>query len=228
MKEFLRNLHLNTGFKHRILMHRITEVFISSFITPHRLRLRPVPLASLATNPDTQIVLTNLPMNRNDSPYDDVAPVCLLAVSKQARRVLEIGTCRGRTTLSLALNLPSAAIVTYDIAPNAGAYLRGHPLAARIEMRVKDIHTDVARLRSEPPYDFIYVDGDHMGENPRRDSELAFSLLAPKGMIVWHDYANWGWALGLNTVPETLAEFARTRDIVAIERTVLAAYQGTA
>jgi len=228
MREFLRNLHLNTGFKRRILMHPVTEAFITACITSRRLRLRRVPLASLVPNPNTQIVLQNLPMNRADSPFDDIAAVCLLAVSRQPRRVLEIGTCRGRTTLSLAMNLPDAALITYDIDPKAGEYIHGHPLEHRIDLRLKDIHADTEKLRAEPPFDFIYVDGDHMGQNPRRDSDLAFNLLAPAGMIVWHDYANWGWALGLNTVPETLAALAETRDIVAIERTVLAAYENKA
>jgi len=36
--------------------------------------------------------------------------------------------------------------------------------------------------------DFIFVDADHSFEAVRNDTQNAFSMLATKGVIVWHDY----------------------------------------
>jgi hypothetical protein len=37
--------------------------------------------------------------------------------------------------------------------------------------------------------DFVFVDGDHRYEGVKADTGKAFEVLAPGGMIVWHDYA---------------------------------------
>ncbi len=224
MRHYLNKLRLNLGIKRRILNHPVTNQIVASFITPRRLKLRSVPLVSLLP-PGQQILLQALPFTPWDTPFNDLVPLCFLACSVRPKRILEIGTACGRATLSLALNNPAATVVSYDINPSAGAYIKGHPLASRIELRLMDVHQDVGKLRSEPPFDFIFIDGDHAEQAVRRDSELAFSVLAPQGMICWHDYANCNWLLGLYAVPEVLADLAKTRDIVSIEGSTLAVFR---
>ncbi len=225
MRDLLRHIRLNTGIKRKILTHPLTEMIVACWIKPHRLTLPVVPLSSLLRESGLQITLQQLHLTQSDSPYNDVVPLCFLAASLHPRRILEIGTGRGTTTAILALNHPNATIVTYDINPAAHENLRKSPLASRIDMRLIDIHQDLERLRAEPPFDFIFVDGEHLESSVRRDSELAFSLLAPKGMIVWHDYSNSGWLLGYNGVAEALADFAKTYKLATIEGTVLAVYK---
>ncbi len=52
-------------------------------------------------------------------------------------------------------------------------------------------------------------------------------LLAPKGVFVWHDYANWGRFSKKNGVPEFLHELARSLPIAALGGSWLAAYSPT-
>src|SRR6266498_1870704 len=50
-----------------------------------------------------------------DAPLADLILVLNLAKGRQAKRILEVGTYRARTTYALHLNCPGAAVVSYDI-----------------------------------------------------------------------------------------------------------------
>jgi hypothetical protein len=41
-----------------------------------------------------------------------------------------------------------------------------------------------------PPCDVAFIDGDHSEHAVIHDSNLAFELVRPGGVIVWHDYGN--------------------------------------
>jgi predicted O-methyltransferase YrrM len=57
-------------------------------------------------------------------------------------------------------------------------------------------------------YDLIFIDAHHFYESVRNDTQLVLPLLSPAGIIVWHDYANWGYFSGQNGVPEYWGELA--------------------
>ena len=64
-----------------------------------------------------------------------------------------------------------------------------------------------------PLADFIYVDAGHTYEDVRRDSGLALQVLAPKGIVAWHDYGN----SATPGVTKFLDELAGQRPVVHVQ-----------
>lgn len=226
MRKLIRKLNFGLGWKRKIFENPITNAFYANVVNSHRLKLPSVPLDSVLQPESRQVRLQLLPCATWDTGYDDLVALCALSLRARPARILEIGTCRGRATMQLALNNPDAQIVTYDINAAAGEYFHGHPSAARIEQRIVDFPTDRARLVAEPRFDFIYIDGSHVEECVKNDSALAFDLVSAGGIIVWHDYSNTGGFLGSNAVPEILAGFFKDRRILGVAGTNLAFWSG--
>lgn len=109
-------------------------------------------------------------------PPHDVSPLQarflgLVAKMIGARRVLEIGTLGGYSTLHLARALgPAGRVVTLEFDPHHAAVARANLTAAgvmdRIDLRVGPAHDHLPDLAaavedgSEPPFDLIFIDAD--------------------------------------------------------------------
>lgn len=106
---------------------------------------------------------------------------------------MEIGSFRGYTAFHLLNNLPAdTLLVTVDRDPGHGeAYLNTN-LATRAERRIGEIGTGTFVKDQIGSYDLIFVDAGHSYEGVKHDIELVLPLLAENGLLVWHDYANWG------------------------------------
>lgn len=139
------------------------------------------------------------------------------------KNVFEIGTFRGWTTANLVLNLsPEQQLVTLDIARQAA----GNEV---VENLLQGPH--VTRINADSftfdygPYargiDLIFVDACHTFEGVRIDTENAFKMLAPKGVIVWHDYNE-----EMEGVVRYLNELSRTLPLIWIKNTSLVVYIG--
>lgn len=128
-----------------------------------------------------------------------------------AKRIFEIGTFLGRTTLNLARNVPEAEVFTLDL---EDASKVGEQMAADTE--VMGLHFSAPKLDfegtpSEPritrllgnstTFDYapwhdsmgmVFIDGGHDVPTARSDTENALRLLKSKGdaVLAWHDYAN--------------------------------------
>jgi predicted O-methyltransferase YrrM len=145
-----------------------------------------------------------------------VVPYTLLATITSAlnpKKIFEVGTFRGATALTMALNAPYADIYTLDLpleaAPDEAAMVshlsRGdqewvrlsrtslghafldHPVAERIHQLYGN------SLNFQPPpelenTDLCFIDGGHSYECIQADTETALRILAPNGVIVWDDY----------------------------------------
>lgn len=108
----------------------------------------------------------------------------LLVFALGARRVLEIGTFTGYSSLSMAAGLPDGGrIVTCDVDPAALAVARRHiaasPYADRIEVREGPALETIAGL--EGPFDFVFVDADKT--NYLNYYEAVLPKLAKRGLI---------------------------------------------
>jgi predicted O-methyltransferase YrrM len=105
-------------------------------------------------------------------PSIDVAPnqgkfLHVLALAKGARRILEIGTLGGYSTIWLARALPAGGrLVTLEVAPKhaqvARANLDRAGLSEMVEIRVGPAANSLAQLHSEgtEPFDLIFIDAD--------------------------------------------------------------------
>jgi predicted O-methyltransferase YrrM len=122
------------------------------------------------------------------------------------RRVLEIGTHIGASTLYIAAALKrnggEGRVVTVDIAdvndPQTGAWkAQGLELTPRDFARQRGCleHIEFVReaalsfMRRAPErYGLIFLDGDHMAHAVYAEVAAALRLLEPGGVIVLHDY----------------------------------------
>ncbi|WP_189008581.1 O-methyltransferase [Paenibacillus marchantiophytorum] len=114
-----------------------------------------------------------LEANHNASlpPYD-VSPtqgkfLNLLVQMKGAKRILEIGTLGGYSTIWMARALPADGhIVTLELDPRhaqvALANLKLAKVADKVELRVGDALEQLAQMEAEgvEPFDFIFIDAD--------------------------------------------------------------------
>jgi predicted O-methyltransferase YrrM len=105
-------------------------------------------------------------------PTIDVAPnqgklLYVLALAKGVRRILEIGTLGGYSTIWMARALPSGGrLVTLEVEPKhaevALANLERAGLGGMVDLRLGPAADSLARLHKEEvqPFDLIFIDAD--------------------------------------------------------------------
>jgi predicted O-methyltransferase YrrM len=141
----------------------------------------------------------------------ELLAICALVVQLNARRVFEIGTYDGRTTLAMARNVgPGAHVYTLNLPPDfegahvpaddaalarvvpSGARFRGTPEAARITQLWGDSSAfDFSTFRGT--MDLVFIDGAHTAEFVEGDTRTARSLIRVEGgLVLWHDATRYG------------------------------------
>lgn len=142
----------------------------------------------------------------------------------QAKNIFEFGTFTGRTTYYLSCSTETTCVTTLDLPaghedryiPNVGYYFSGTDQ----EKRIKQIFIDSKDFDPTPyagSMDFIFIDGDHSYEGVKNDTEKALTMLAPGGVIMWHDYGP-SRDLGL---AKYFTEFTQTRPVFHLHKTSL-------
>jgi len=112
----------------------------------------------------------------------------LLARMIQARRIMEIGTLGGYSSLWLAGALPAdGRLITLELNPNHAAVARSNfvraDLADRIELREGPALDSLAKLQAEGggPFDFFFIDADKVNS----PNYLSWALkLAHRGSVI--------------------------------------------
>jgi len=122
-------------------------------------------LAGLRSEPDP--VLAEMEANGERDRIPIVVPetgalLHVLALARGARRILEVGTAIGVSTLYLARALPDdGTIVSFEIDPErhaaATGYLQRAGLLDRADLRLQDAREGLREL--EGPFDMAFVDG---------------------------------------------------------------------
>jgi hypothetical protein len=167
--------------------------------------------------------------------FETYLMACLIK-SLGARTVFEFGTFEGRTTLQLALNAPEEATIytldlpecspatRFDLAYPKEACSRRLPIGGLFQQRaesgkIMQLLLDSADVDFEPfrgKVDFVFIDADHGMSYVKSDSENAFSMLSPQGVILWHDYGG-RWP----DVPRYLREVAGKKKLFHLDGTSL-------
>jgi predicted O-methyltransferase YrrM len=154
-----------------------------------------------------------------------------------ARRILELGTSNGNTTLNIAANADGdARVTTVDLPPDfdgnlaldiptehqnmtrrdmVGSQYRG----TELEGRISSVYADSATLDFSTlpgPFDLIFIDACHAYEYVVRDTQNALKHVRPGGLIVWHDYGT------IEDVSRAVDEFAGRLRIAVVRGTSLA------
>jgi len=137
----------------------------------------------------------------------------VLARAIGARRIVEVGTAIGVSTLHLARALPpDGELVSFEIDPErrlaAQAYLERDDLHARVDLRLQDARAGLAELSG--PFDLAFLDGVKAEYEDYLD--LVVPLLRPGGLVAVDN------VLMAGTVAENRSDGHWTEEQIAIAR----------
>jgi predicted O-methyltransferase YrrM len=122
----------------------------------------------------------------------------LLAMAMRARRVLEIGTLAGYSTINLARGVgPEGHVVSMEYEPRHAEVARANLARAgvgdRVEVIVGAALDNLPRMQGGEPFDLIFIDADK--ENNVAYVEWAIELARPGSMIVVDNVTRFGRVL---------------------------------
>ncbi len=169
-------------------------------------------------------------------------------LSKYSSFIFEFGTCTGKTTHHMARNSPQDAhIITITLSPHQVEKYTNKKYDSKeaisfalresafetfvysgtdVEPKITQIFGD-SKTFDETKYhnkcDLIFIDGSHAYSYVKSDSEKAFKMLKPGGIVLWHDYL-------LNCLPTEgvcryLHEISTALPIYHVSNTTLAVYK---
>jgi predicted O-methyltransferase YrrM len=109
----------------------------------------------------------------------------ILALARGARRVVEVGTAIGYSTLYIARALPAdGVLISFEIDEQrhaaAAAYLERAGVADRVQLRLQDAREGLASVSGR--FDMAFVDG--VKTEYAHYLELLLPLLGPRGLLV--------------------------------------------
>jgi predicted O-methyltransferase YrrM len=206
--------------------------------------LRPGPFGPTR---DTEVAFIGRGPYVVDGGTSDAEAWLLAVLARGARTMFEFGTCTGKTAYLWARNSPpNARVITVTLAPDHLSDYRkeatddpvdvefalkesshteflysGSDVAAKVEQLFADSKAlDVSPWAGR--CDLVFVDGSHAYSYVVSDSAKALELVAPGGLVLWHDYAGPRHAPG---VYRALNELAQRLPLVRLEGTTLVAYR---
>jgi hypothetical protein len=151
----------------------------------------------------------------------EISTVCYLVASKAPRKILEIGSYRGLTTLNLALNAPQAEVHTVDITDTWGSYYyAGHAEVKNISQHYGDSTSFDFLHKIGAGVDFCLIDGGHSYEQVCNDTRKVLPLMADDGILLWDDY-------GRNDFLADVESFKVSQFIHEIQASGIGILQGT-
>lgn len=205
--------------RHKI--KRIASLFVKGKLfremkerSSHQREEKTLPLVELneLIAPGLNVKLTEEKIADGNVTLDELKAIASLVAYFQPKKIFEIGTFDGRTTLNMALNAPAGCRITTLDLPKSKIYdteLRIKSgdmkfidkersgtrfIGTEHEKMITQVYADSAAYdykSHENKYDFIFIDGSHSYEYVISDTENCRKLLRNgKGVLLWHDY---GW-----------------------------------
>ena len=117
----------------------------------------------------------------------------LLWNSSLNRTVLEIGRGSGRATVCLAQQARRVVSMGRGDPAEAIEWIRRYGLSSRVEFR--QTHDDGTwNLRPDERFDLILIDEEHDAQSVENDITTALKVLAPGGLLAFHDYPDPRWS----------------------------------
>lgn len=150
----------------------------------------------------------------------------VLARACGARRILEIGTLGGYSTICLARGLPEEGgrVVTLEAEPRhaeaARANIAAAGLAGRVELRLGRALDTLPTLAGEAPFDLVFIDADKPGYPAYLD--WALRLTRPGALIVCDNVVRNGAVADPAATEPGPTTMRRLFDIVAAEPRLVA------
>ncbi len=188
----------------RIRRHR------SASLPPRQFNLPTLALDELFPGIDsTMLNIEASVLHDNDVmvlPLRELLTLAALCKHVEPRRIFEIGTYAGLSTLVMAMNTPEQSeIFTLDLEPPArethqhglgtggftaftvGAYYSNTLFAGKVQQLFGNSRIfDYSAFNNT--IDLVFVDADHSYDFVKVDTANAFNLLSSHGIIIWDDY----------------------------------------
>jgi predicted O-methyltransferase YrrM len=176
-----------------------------------------------------------------DTSVDELVFLAMITKSRNPKNIFEIGTFRGRTALNFALNSPDDCMVnTLDLPQEedqadhnykkadkkiiaqsiTGADYRGK----KVESKIKQLYGNSLNFDFSEYYrkmDIVFIDGAHHYDAVISDTENALKMVKTKGIIIWHDFANYG---DYNDVTRAVMNILPKDEVIQIQDSQLAIY----
>lgn len=137
----------------------------------------------------------------------EISSLCYLVAARRPRKILEIGTFQGLTTLNMAMNVSEAEVHSVDLPPDVHIgstqfataddaiisrrgkyYYTETPAAKRIHQHYGDTATFDFLGEIGNAVDFCLIDAAHSYEYVRNDTAKVLPLMKENGLVLWHDY----------------------------------------
>ncbi len=151
----------------------------------------------------------------------------LLARATQAKRILEIGTLGGYSTIWLARALPNEGrLITLEYDPKHAEVARSNiaqaGLADRVDVRVGRALDTLPEIAAEGggPFDFIFIDADKQGYVDYLDWSLQLSRRGT--LIIADNVIRDGKVLDANSGDSVVQGVRYFNEVLAAERRVIA------
>ncbi len=175
-------------------------------------------------------------------PLTELLTLAAICKHVRPRKVFEIGTYTGSTTLMMAKNTPyETEIFTLDLDPSqrethkhglgigglpafaVGSAYQGLPFTTKVhQLFGNSVTFDYSPFAAS--IDLVLIDADHTYDFVKVDTANAFKLLRPGGIIIWDDYVwdeRYPECIGVTRI---LNELQQTRRCFQIAGTRLAIY----
>ena len=195
----------------KISRSRLSDIFPGIDSIAVEVYLQRASIASGVYDPSTEYLVSPLELSTLSSIAKFLAP----------SSYFEFGTYKGWTLANVVLNLPATSkIYSIDQIPNASSDPRVHSiLNASNIVRLTGNTYDYDFNAFEGKMDLVFIDGGHDYETVKNDTRIAMRLLAPKGVLLWHDYNR-----EHPGVYDFLNELSRELPLVLIETTSLVVF----
>lgn len=199
---------LKIFFLSTVLRKEAIKLAVHHLYTQKGVQRQPVPSITLEELIPSSTVAEIAPyayVDGNLSYYELIALSSMIKSFKPLN-MLEIGTFNGLSTLHMALNSPSnAQIHTLDLLQIDLSYPVDESDISYI-LDKKKLHKKYApypqnkKIIEHQGNSFIYpftlfgapelafIDGGHLYENVKNDTEQCFKILKKPGLMIWHDY----------------------------------------
>ncbi|NLD90526.1 MAG: class I SAM-dependent methyltransferase [Lentisphaerae bacterium] len=202
----------------------------------------PTVSASAIIQDDTAVCLSRIADVEGNITPAELMILAALVKQRGPAVCFEIGTFDGRTTENIAANQPvDGQCYTLDL-PLDGADRAALPLAsgdktyikkpvsgARMSKqaqsgRITQLYGDSGTFDFSPYYgkvDLMFIDGSHSYEYVLSDTEAAWKMVTPGGLILWHDYDSRWWPGVTRALNQLQGQDPRFAAIRHVENTAL-------
>ena len=191
---------------------------------------------------DTRVELSRLADVAGNITPTELMLITAFVKQRQPMACFEIGTFDGRTTENMAANQPAEGrCYTLDLPPEGAAtaalplasgditYIEKPASGARMSAqaragKITQLHGDSGAFDFSPwqgAIDLMFVDGSHSYDYVISDTEAAWKMVKPGGLILWHDYASRWWPGVTRALNELQARDARFAGMRWIRNTAL-------